>query len=133
MLDRFRFVPRRLLQSVPVIFGVTVVVFFMIHLLPGNPALTLLGQSATPARVAALNDRLGLNEPLWKQYLLFLNHLVHGNLGVSITYQRPVSELVLAALPITMSLLVFALLLSLLISVPLAGLAATKPGRGRDM
>jgi len=133
MLDRFRFVPRRLLQSVPVIFGVTVVVFFMIHLLPGNPALTLLGQSATPERVAALNERLGLNEPLWKQYLLFLNHLVHGNLGVSITYQRPVSELVLAALPITMSLLVFALLLSLLISVPFAGLAAAKPGRGRDL
>jgi peptide/nickel transport system permease protein len=133
MLDRFRFVPLRLLQSIPVIFGVTVVVFFMVHLLPGNPALAILGQTATPERVAALSHQLGLDQPLWDQYLHFLGHLVHGNLGTSITYQRPVSELVLDALPITLSLLAYGLVLALLISVPLAGLAATRPGRGRDL
>jgi peptide/nickel transport system permease protein len=133
MLDRLRFVPLRLLQSVPVIFGVTVVVFFMVHLLPGNPALAILGQTATPARVASLSHQLGLDKPLWDQYLLFLGHLVQGNLGQSITYQRPVSELVLEAVPITMSLLLFALVISLLISVPLAGLAASAPGRARDL
>ncbi|MFQ1003852.1 ABC transporter permease [Modestobacter sp. SSW1-42] len=133
MLDRFRFVPARLLQSVPVVFGVTVLVFFMVHLLPGNPALTILGQSATPERVAALNTQLGLDEPLWDQYLLFLQHLVTGDLGTSLTYQRPVSELVLDAVPITLSLLFFALVLSLLISVPLAAIAASAPGRGRDL
>ena len=133
MLDRFRFVPLRLLQSIPVIFGVTVVVFVMVHLLPGNPALAILGQTATPARVASLSHQLGLDKPLWDQYLLFLGHLVQGNLGTSITYQRPVSELVVEAVPITMSLLAFALVLSLVISVPLAAMAASAPGRTRDL
>ncbi len=133
MLDRFRFVPLRLLQSIPVIFGVTVVVFFMVHLLPGNPGLAILGQTATPERVASLSHQLGLDKPLWDQYLLFLGHLVQGNLGTSITYQRPVSELVVEAVPITMSLLGFALVLSLVISVPLAAMAASAPGRTRDL
>lgn len=132
MFDRLKFVPVRLLQSVPVIFGVTIVVFFMVHLLPGNPALTLLGQSATPERVAALNEQLGLNAPLWDQYLRFLGNLAHLDLGTSITYQRPVTELVADAIPITLSLVIYALVLSLLISVPLAALAASAPGRLRD-
>lgn len=132
MFDRLKFVPVRLLQSIPVIFGVTIVVFFMVHLLPGNPALTLLGQSATPERVAALNEQLGLNAPLWDQYLRFLGNLAHLDLGTSITYQRPVTELVADAIPITLSLVTYALVLSLLISVPLAALAASAPGRLRD-
>src|SRR3954451_19886518 len=131
MFDRFRFVPIRLLQSIPVVFGVTVVVFFMVHLLPGNPALTILGQTATPERVAALNAQLGLDEPLWKQYLLFLGRLFQGDLGNSLPYQRPVIGLVMDAVPVTLSLLAYALVLSLVISVPLAALAATAPGRVR--
>jgi ABC-type microcin C transport system permease subunit YejB len=92
VLDRFRFIPVRLLQSIPVVIGVTIVVFFMVHLLPGNPALTILGQSATPERVAALNKQLGLDKPLWDQYFLFVGRLAHGDLGDSLTYQRPVSR-----------------------------------------
>ena len=133
MPDRFRFIPARLLQSIPVLFGVTVLVFFMVHLLPGDPAVAILGQTATPDRVAALSHQLGLDQALWRQYLVFLGHLFQGNLGQSITYQRPVSGLVLQAIPVTLSLLLFALVLSLLISVPLAGLAASAPGRARDL
>jgi peptide/nickel transport system permease protein len=133
VLDRLRFVPGRLLQAIPVLFGITIIVFFMVHLLPGNPAVAILGQTATPERVAALSKQLGLDKPLWDQYLLFLGHLFQGNLGTSITYQRPVSELVLQDFPITLQLLLYALVLSLLISVPLAALAATAPGRGRDL
>ena len=105
VLDRFRFVPGRLLQAIPVLFGITLIVFFMVHLLPGNPAVAILGQTATPERVAALSKQLGLDEPLWDQYLLFLGNLFHGNLGTSITYQRPVSELVLQDFPVTLQLL----------------------------
>jgi peptide/nickel transport system permease protein len=133
VLDRLRFVPGRLVQAIPVLFGVTLIVFFMVHLLPGNPAVAILGQTATPERVAALSKQLGLDQPLWDQYLLFMKHLFQGNLGTSITYQRPVSELVFQDFPITLSLLLFALVLSLAISVPLAALAATAPGRGRDL
>jgi peptide/nickel transport system permease protein len=133
LLDRFRFIPIRLLQSIPVVIGVTIVVFFMVHLLPGNPALTILGQSATPERVAALNTQLGLDKPLWDQYFIFVGRLLHGDLGDSLTYQRPVFDLVFQAVPITLALLFFALLLSLVISIPLAALAATAPGRVRDL
>jgi len=119
VLDRFRFIPIRLLQSIPVVFGVTIVVFFMVHLLPGNPALTILGQTATPERVAALNTQLGLDKPLWDQYFIFVGRLLHGDLGDSLTYQRPVFDLVAQAVPITLSLLAYALVLSLAISVPL--------------
>jgi peptide/nickel transport system permease protein len=133
VLDRLRFVPGRLLQAIPALFGITLVVFFMVHLLPGNPAVAILGQTATPERVAALSKQLGLDEPLWHQYLLFLSNLFHGNLGTSITYQVPVKDLVLQDFPVTLQLLAFALVLSLVISVPLAALAATAPGRTRDL
>lgn len=133
MLQRLRFVPARLLQAVPVVFGVTLLVFFMGHLLPGDPALAILGERATVERVEELRSQLGLNEPLWTQYLLFLEQLVRGDLGTSITYQLPVSGLVMDAVPVTLSLLSFAVILCLAISIPLAAVAATAPGRGRDV
>ena len=68
MLSRLKFVPMRLLQAVPVAFGVTLVVFFLAHLIPGDPAEALLGAQATPERVLALRQQLGLNDPLLQQY-----------------------------------------------------------------
>ena len=127
-----KFIPGRLLQAIPVIFGVTILVFFMAHLLPGDPAIAILGERATPDRVAALREELGLNAPLWSQYFVFLARLITGNLGVSLTYQIPVVDLVIRAVPVTMTLLGFALAIALAISVPLASLAATRPGSGRD-
>jgi len=121
-----------MVRAVPVIFGVTILVFFMSHLLPGDPAIAILGERATPDRVAALREDLGLNEPIWSQYFLFLSRLVTGNLGTSLTYQIPVLDLVIQAIPVTLTLLGFALAISLLISVPLASLAATRPGGSRD-
>ncbi len=132
MLHRLRFIPARLIQSVPVALGVTLIVFFMARLLPGNPALAILGQRATPAAVAELSKQLGLDTPIWQQYFGFVGRLFTGNLGTSITYQLPVTSLVLQAIPVTLSLLGMALLLSLIISVPLAALGAFKPGSGRD-
>jgi peptide/nickel transport system permease protein len=133
MLHRLRFIPGRLIQSIPVAFGVTLIVFFMARLLPGNPALALLGQRATPASVAALSKQLGLNAPIWEQYFVFLGRIFQGNLGTSITYQQPVTTLLGEAIPVTMSLLGLALLLSLVISIPLAALAAFRPGGARDL
>ncbi|PPF57365.1 ABC transporter permease [Clavibacter michiganensis] len=133
MLHRLRFIPGRLLQAVPVAFGVTLIVFFMAHLLPGNPALAILGERATDASVAALAEQLGLDRPIWEQYGIFLAQLVRGDLGTSLTYQLPVTELVFQAIPVTMSLLGYALVLSLVISIPLAALAASRPGSSRDL
>lgn len=133
MIHRLRFIPGRIVQSIPVALGVTLIVFFMAHLLPGNAALALLGQRATKASVAALSEQLGLDKPLWQQYFIFLGQLFRGNLGMSLTYQTPVSSLVLQAIPVTLSLLLFALVLSLVISVPLAALGAFRPGGARDL
>ncbi|AMM21653.1 ABC transporter permease [Frondihabitans sp. PAMC 28766] len=133
MLHRLRFIPGRIIQSIPVALGVTLIVFFMAHLLPGNAALALLGQRATKASVAALSAHLGLDKPLWQQYFIFLGDLFRGNLGESLTYQTPVVGLVLQAIPVTLSLLLFALILALAISIPLAALASFRPGGARDL
>ena len=126
------FVGRRLLQLVPVAVGVTIIVFFMIHLIPGDPARTILGIHATPKAIAELHREWGLNRPLISQYWLFLDRLVHGNLGQSLIYGVSASSLILSHLPATLFLIVYATVLAIVISVPLAMLAASKRNGVRD-
>jgi peptide/nickel transport system permease protein len=126
------FVARRLLQLVPVAVGVTIIVFFMIHLIPGDPARTILGIHATPKAIAELHREWGLNRPLVSQYWLFLDRLLHGNLGQSLIYGGPASSLILSHLPATLWLIVYATVLAIVISVPLAMLAASKRNGLRD-
>lgn len=126
------FVGRRLLQLVPVAVGVTIVVFFMIHLIPGDPALTILGIHATPHSIALLRSEWGLNRPLIGQYWLFLQRLAHGNLGQSLIYGVPARTLILQALPKTLYLIIYAAIIAVLISVPLSMIAATKKDGIRD-
>lgn len=120
------YVARRLVALLPVLFGISLIVFFMIHLVPGDPAKTLLGIRATDESVAALHKAFGLDKPLWQQYLAFMGRLLHGDLGRSFFYNVNVSELVAGRFPATAWLIVSAVLLSLLISIPLAVLAASR-------
>src|SRR3954465_8713562 len=99
------YVSRRLVHLLPVAFGITLIVFFMIHLVPGDPARTLLGTRATDEGVAALRASLGLDEPLWSQYLQFLGRLLRGDLGESLFYKTDVNTLVGERLPATLWLL----------------------------
>jgi peptide/nickel transport system permease protein len=126
------FVGRRLLQLIPVAFGVTFIVFFMVHLIPGDPAVSILGIHATPRAVAILHHEWGLNRSLPAQYWLFLDRLLHGNLGYSLYYGQSVTSLVLSHLPPTLWLIVYAGVLSVLISVPLAMIGASRPDALRD-
>ena len=126
------FVGRRLLQLVPVAVGVTIIVFFMIHLIPGDPARTILGIHATPQAIAELHKEWGLNRPLGSQYWLFLDRLVHGNLGNSLILGSPASTLIWQRLPATLWLIIYAAVIAIAISVPLAMLAATKRNGLRD-
>ena len=132
MLQRLRFIPLRILQAIPVVFGVTIVVFFLVRFLPGSPAIAILGEHATPAAVAAINKEYGLDGPIWVQYGAFIGHLVQGNLGESLFYHEPVSQLVAVGLPATLYLVVYSIILTVIISVPLASLAASRPGAFRD-
>ena len=131
-MGRTGFVVQRLLLLIPVAVGVTIIVFFMVHLIPGDPAATILGIHATPKAVALLHQQWGLNRPLASQYWLFLDRLLHGNLGLSIFYGGSVTSLILSHLPPTLWLLAYTTVLTVLISVPLAVLAASRRDGVRD-
>jgi peptide/nickel transport system permease protein len=126
------YVFRRLLHLVPISLGVTVLVFFLIHLVPGDPAVTILGNQATPSRVAALRHFWGLDRPLPVQYGKFLVRLVHGDLGTSLFYSVGAGHLVIQRLPVTLWLIGFGTILSVVIAVPLAAVAATHRDRIAD-
>jgi peptide/nickel transport system permease protein len=126
------FIGKRLVQSIPVVVGVTLVSFLLIHFVPGDPARTLLGPRATPESLAQLNSEYGLDASLVEQYWLYLSHLVTGDLGNSFSYGVPTSELILERLPVTVWLVAYSTVLTCLIAIPLGMLAASGPGRLRD-
>jgi peptide/nickel transport system permease protein len=111
-----------------VLLGISLIVFFLIRLIPGDPAATLLGTHATPTAIRELRDQLGLNRPLWSQYLTFLGRLIHGNLGFSYFYDVSVTSLIGTSLPVTLWLLVAGVVCTIVIAVPLAVLAAARRG-----
>lgn len=119
------YVLRRLVQLIPVLLGISLLVFFLLKIVPGDPAVTLLGSHVTDAGVAALHQQLGLDLPLWQQYLRFLGKLLHGDLGQSYQYQSSVSSLVLQNLVPTLWLIVTGALFAVVITVPLAVWAAS--------
>jgi peptide/nickel transport system permease protein len=117
---------RRLLQSVGVILLMTLIVFIGIHAI-GDPVAILVGQEADQVERARIIAELGLNQPLWRQYLAFLNSALHGDLGTSFVYNIPAIKLILMRLPATLELAVGALLLAIVLGVPLGLLAGLKP------
>ena len=114
------------------VLGVTVLVFFMIHLVPGDPARTMLGVHASPKRIAILHHEWGLDQSLPQQYKLFMTRLLHGNLGFSLFYHVTTWSLIAGRLPVTLWLIAYGTTLSILISLPLAMLAATRKDGMRD-
>lgn len=127
-----RFLIRRLLWSGPVLLGVLTLVFFLIHLIPGDPIDVMLGERAAEADRAALRAALHLDDPILTQYGRFLAGVIQGDLGRSLTSQRPVAGLILARYPATLQLAAAALLLSLLIALPLGILSAVRPRTAVD-
>lgn len=131
-MGRMTFVYRRLLLLIPTVLGVTIIAFFMIHLIPGDPARTILGIHATPKAIAILHRQWGLDRPLADQYWLFMDRLVHGNMGTSLYYGVAVNGLITSHLPATLWLICYAAVLAVVISVPLAMLAASRKDAVRD-
>jgi peptide/nickel transport system permease protein len=118
---------RRLLLAIPVIFLVTLMVFSLMHMLPGDPATVILGQEATPEAVEALRAELGLNKPLIVQYFDWLSGVLHGNLGNSLVDHTPVSELIMQRLPATIELTIGTFIVAILIAIPAGILSAVRP------
>ena len=115
---------RRLIQVIPTIFGVTLVTFLLVRLLPGGPVQTLVGVRATPATIAAVTRQLGLSRPIVVQYFSYLGQLAHGNLGYSFLTGTSVSSIVATHMVVTLELISLAVLLALLAGIPLATIAA---------
>ncbi len=115
---------KRFLTILPVLVGISLLVFSFIHLIPGDPAVAMLGERATPERVAAVRARLGLDEPLYRQYLIYLGKVARGDLGLSILRGDPVLGDLLHRFPATVELALAAILLALAIGIPVGIVSA---------
>jgi ABC-type dipeptide/oligopeptide/nickel transport system permease component len=127
-----RYLLRRLLLTVPVLLGVATLVFALIHLVPGDPAQSMLGESASPKEIAALQKSLGLDQPLLGQYRAFLSGVARGNLGTSFRFGTPVAQEIRKRLPDTAILAVSAMAVAIVFAIPLGILAAVFRGRFLD-
>ena len=114
------------MQIIPVLLGVSIVVFFMVRAIPGDPAQIILGQQATQAQVQQLRENMGLDKPIFVQYGLFLKDALMGDLGDSVVTGRPVTTELLVRLPATFELTAFAMLIAVLVGVPVGVIAAVK-------
>lgn len=126
------FLLSRLMSAAIVVLGVVCLVFFLLHLVPGDPVDMMLGESARPADREALRSAMGLDQPLWVQLKLYLGGLLQFDLGESLHNKRPVAEMLLERIPATVELAVVALLVAVLIAVPLGSLAAIRKDSGWD-
>jgi glutathione transport system permease protein len=123
---------RRILQIIPVTIVVSMIVFAIIRLIPGDPAANMAGSDATPQTIATIRKSLGLDKPIYTQYLTYLGHIVRGDFGRSLANRQPVSVLVIPSAKATLYLAAVALVASLLIGVALGLLAALYRGRFLD-
>ncbi|MGI6557657.1 MAG: ABC transporter permease [Limnochordia bacterium] len=123
-----KFFVDRTLQTIPVVLGITLVVFSLMHLTPGDPVETMLGSVGHISQedIELIRHELGLDQPLWKQYLGFLGGIFRGDWGVSLRYGVPVKELILERLPATLELTLAAMAVSLMIAIPAGVLAAVR-------
>ncbi len=126
------YILRRLAATLPVMAVVAVVVFLLIHLSPGDPAALIAGDLATEDDILRLRVALGLDQPLWRQFVLWLGRLATGDLGTSIFTQVPVSQLLAQRLEPTLSIAVITMALTLLLAIPLGTLAAWRAGSWID-
>ena len=125
-----RYILRRLLQAIPVLFFSTFLVFMVIHLIPGDAAAVLAGPNATPEALAAIRKDMGLDQPLLVQYVVWVAHLLQGDLGKSTLSGQPIVKLLQARAPATIELTLAAMCISMIIALPLGVLSATHV-RGR--
>lgn len=127
-----RIVLKRLAAALPNLLGVVVITFVLTRALPGDPAAYFAGAAATQQAVEEVRRAMGLDQPLWSQFLRYLGDLAQGNLGVSLTTGQPVAQEILTRLPASFELVMVALVLACAIAVPLGVLAATRPGSWID-
>jgi peptide/nickel transport system permease protein len=131
-MNSITFIGRRLLQIVPVLIGISLVSFFLIMMIPGDPVRMVLGPRATEEAVAAMRQEWGLDRPIWAQYLSYVGNTLTGDLGQSLKFRIPVLDLVLQYLPRTLFLVAYVLVMTLPATILMAVIAARNEGRWPD-
>lgn len=127
-----KYLIKRILYSIPILFFVSLIVFMFIHMIPGDPIRILLGIRATPEQIEHLTQELNLNKPLITQYSIWISDVLKGNLGTSIRSDLPVLELIVSRLPITLSLTTYAMIISIILSIAMGVVAGVKRNTGFD-
>jgi peptide/nickel transport system permease protein len=128
----WRYILRRLLMLIPVLFGISIFVFLLMYFTPGDPAVLMLGEGAPPEQLEALREAMGLNDPFYVQYYRWLRNAVRGDLGRSLRSKKLVTEEILDRLPATTELAVAAVAFAVIVGVPVGILSATKPNSWFD-
>jgi len=126
------YISRRLLIMIPVVIGVTFISFFMIHLVPGNPAVVIAGVGASGQDIKNIELQLGLNHPLWDQYLIYLLHIFQGNLGVSFSTSETVVQEIAQTLPVTVTLALCSTIFSVVVGMTFGIISAAHKGKLAD-
>jgi len=124
---------KRLVGIIPVLLIVSIFTFLLIHIIPGDPAGNILGPHAPKEEILALRSKLGLDQPIFIQYFNWLNRLFSGDMGESITTGRPVLQMILMRLPVTLAMTLLATVISILIAIPLGVIAAVKQNSKTDL
>lgn len=128
-----KFIFKRLLSTIPVVLGLIIVVFFIVHLIPGDPIAVMLGREATPEAYAALEAQYGFDKPLLEQFWSWFTSMLRGDLGVSLTLKKPVVEAIGERLPRSAVVCVFGIFLSLVIAVPAGIISALRHNTLTDL
>lgn len=131
-MSKLNYVLKRLLQMIPVIFIAAVLIFVMIRMIPGDPARIMVGERALPEVYEAYREKMGLNEPYWTQFFRFLKSIVTLDLGQSVHYNLPVTQLIASRFGITLALTIASTILTILISLPLGYLAGMRQNKLAD-
>lgn len=131
-MKQLRYILIRIMQMIPVMFVVTVIIFWGIRLIPGNPAETILGEKAPASAIRDMEIRMGLDKPVWIQYLIYMKRLFHLDLGISIRLKDSVSHLIAQRMRVTILYTLLCTLFTLLIGTPLGYIAGTTRHRGVD-
>lgn len=127
-----RFIAKRIISVIPVLIIVSIVIFSLIHLVPGDPATAMLGDLATEEDITALRIRMGLDKPLIEQYFIWIGNIFHGDFGMSVVNNETVGSLIISHIRPTISLAIYALVIAAVIAIPLGMIASRKKGSAID-
>jgi len=127
-----KYAVKKIFLGIPAILGVSIILFSIMHMIPGDPIVLIVGERVDPSRIEELREAWGLNKPIYIQYFYWLSHFIQGDFGTSIIHRQPVSDLIFSRLPFTIELTLTSLIIAYIIGIPIGVVAALKRGSWID-